>query len=193
MTPTNTFVVLLALAALPSSAADIYKIDPKHTKIGFIVPHIVISTVDGRFKTFAGTIVLEAKDLTRSSVEITIKTDSGDTGVAARDSDLHDGELLDVARYPEARFKSTKIEKRGQQWVAIGNFTLKDVTHQIELPFTLQGPVTDYMGKSRIAVHTGTKINRHDYHVQYDSRLKDGSPVVGEEVTIDLQVEATKQ
>jgi polyisoprenoid-binding protein YceI len=183
----------MALAALPLFAADTYKIDPSHTKIGFTVPHIVISTVDGRFKRFEGTIVLDKENMSKSSVEINIKADSIDTGVAKRDSDLHDSELLDVAKYPDIRFKSNKIESRGEGWVALGEFTLKDVTRHIELPFTLKGPVTDYMGNSRIAVHAETKIDRHEYHVQYDDRLKDGKPVVGEEVTIDLQVEATKQ
>lgn len=183
----------IAVVALPLFAADTYKIDPNHTKIGFTVPHIVISTVDGRFKNFQGTIVLDKENMSRSSVEITIKADSIDTGVAKRDSDLHDSELLDVAKYPDIHFASNKIEPRGEGWVAFGDFTLKDVTRHIELPFTLKGPVTDYMGSSRIAVHAETKINRHEYHVQYDDRLKDGKPVVGEEVTIDLQVEATKQ
>ncbi len=193
MKSTGTLPVVLALAATASFAADTYTVDRDHTKIGFSVPHIVISTVDGRFKRFDGTIVLDAKDATRSSVEITIQADSVDTAVGARDSDLHSSELLDVARYPEIHFKSTRIERRGHQWVAVGEFTLKDVTKLIELPFVLQGPVTDSGGRSRIAVHTGTRINRHDYHVQYDTRLRDGSPIVGEEVTIDLTVEATKQ
>src|SRR5207248_10864134 len=105
----------------------------------------------------------------------------------------HGSELLDVAKYPEMHFKSTKIEKRGDQWVAIGDFTLKGVTKQIELPFSLQGPIVDPWGKSRIATKTGTKINRHEYGVKYDQRMKDGGPLIGEEVTISLQVEATKQ
>jgi polyisoprenoid-binding protein YceI len=190
---TRTLAVwVVALAALPLFGSDTYKIDPHHSKIGFTVPHIVISKVDGRFKSLEGTIVLDAQDMTKSSVEVTIKTDSVDTGVAKRDSDLHYSELLDVAKYPDICFKSTKIKKRDNHWVAVGNFTLKDVTKQIELPFTLEGPVTDLGGKSRIAIHASAKINRHEYHVGYNIRLKDGAPVIGEEVTIDLQVEATK-
>jgi polyisoprenoid-binding protein YceI len=188
----RTLLASLLFTALPLIAADRYKIDPQHTIIGFSVPHIVISTVEGRFKSFDGTIMLDMKDLAKSSVEITIDTDSIDTGVAKRDSDLHHSELLDVARYPHIHFKSTKIEKRGHQWIATGSFTLKDVSRQIELPFDLKGPVTDLGGKSRIAIHTGTKLNRHDYHVKYDPLLKDGTHVIGEEITVDLQVEATK-
>jgi len=188
-----TITGAIVFAALPLCASDRYKIDPQHTKVGFSVPHIVISTVEGRFKDFEGVILLDTQNMTKSSVEITINTDSIDTGVAKRDSDLHHSELLDVGRYPHILFKSTKIEKRGSQWVAIGAFTLKDVSKQIELPFTLAGPLKDLGGRSRIAIHAGSKLNRHDYHVQYDPRLQDGTAVIGEEITIDLRVEATRE
>ena len=115
-----TITGAIVFAALPLCASDRYKIDPQHTKVGFSVPHIVISTVEGRFKDFEGVILLDTQNMTKSSVEITINTDSIDTGVAKRDSDLHHSELLDVGRYPHILFKSTKIEKRGSQWVAIG-------------------------------------------------------------------------
>ena len=89
-------------------------------------------------------------------------------------------------------FVSDKIEKRGNDYVAVGTFTLKGVSKKIELPFTLGGPITDPWGNERIAVHASTKINRKDYGVNYNQAMKNGSAVVGNEVTINLTLEATK-
>ncbi len=180
------------VAALPALAADTYNFDKAHTRIGFTAQHLVISSVDGRFKDFDGTITLDPNDLTKSSVKVTIKTASVDTDNEARDKDLRNSEFLDVAKYPEMTFVSDKIEKRGDGYVAIGTFTLKGVSKKIELPFTFAGPITDPWGLQRVAAKASTKINRQDYGVKYDQAMKDGSALVGNEVTLNLTVEATK-
>ena len=186
-----TFLALL-LVALPALAADTYNIDKAHTTVGFTAQHLVISSVDGRFKDFDGTITLDSNDITKSSVKITIKTASVDTDNAQRDNDLRNSEFLDVAKYPEMTFVSDKIEKRGDGYVALGTFTLKGVSKKIELPFTFAGPITDPWGLQRVAAKAGTKINRQDYGVKYNQAMKDGSALVGNEVTLNLTVEATK-
>src|SRR3954465_7589789 len=183
-------VVLLA-AALPALAADTYNFDKAHTRIGFTAQHLVISSVDGRVKDFDGVIVVDP-DITKSSVKITIKTASIDTDSEARDKDLRNSEFLDVAKYPEMTFVSDKIEKRGDGYVATGTFTLKGVSKKIELPFTFAGPIADPWGNQRLAVHASTKINRKDYGVNYNQAMKNGTALVGNEVTINLQVEAVK-
>jgi len=182
----------LLLITLPALAADTYNIDKAHTKVGFTAQHLVISSVDGRFKDFDGTITLDPNDIIKSSVKITIKTASVDTDNEARDKDLRNSEFLDVAKYPEMSFVSDKIEKRGDGYVAIGTFTLKGVLKKIELPFTFAGPITDPWGMQRVAAKASTKINRQDYGVKYNQAMKDGSALVGNEVTLNLTVEATK-
>jgi polyisoprenoid-binding protein YceI len=178
-------------AALPALAADTYNFDKAHTRIGFTAQHLVISTVDGRFKDFDGVIVVDP-DITKSSVKITIKTASVDTDNSQRDNDLRTSEFLDVAKYPEMTFVSDKIEKRGDGYVAIGTFTLKGVSKKIELPFTFASPLADPWGMQRIAAKASTKINRQDYGVKYNQAMKDGSAIVGNEVTLNLTVEAVK-
>lgn len=180
------------LSALPALAADTYNFDKAHTRIGFTAQHLVISSVDGRFKDFDGTITLDPNDLTKSSVKVTIKTASVDTDNESRDKDLRNSEFLDVAKYPEMTFVSDKIEKRGDGYVATGTFTLKGVSKKIELPFTFAGPITDPWGMQRVAAKASTKINRQDYGVKYNQSMKDGSALVGNEVTLNLTVEATK-
>jgi len=179
------------VAALPALAADTYNFDKAHTRIGFTAQHLVISSVDGRFKDFDGVIVVDP-DITKSSVKVTIKTASVDTDNEARDKDLRNSEFLDVAKYPEMTFVSDKIEKRGDGYVAIGTFTLKGISKKIELPFTFAGPITDPWGMQRVAAKASTKINRQDYGVKYNQAMKDGSALVGNEVTLNLTVEATK-
>jgi polyisoprenoid-binding protein YceI len=184
-------IALTILVTLPALAADTYNFDKQHTKIGFTAQHLVISSVEGRFKDFDGVIVVDP-DITKSSVKITIKTASVDTDSEARDKDLRNSEFLDVAKYPEMTFVSDKIEKRGDGYVAIGTFTLKGVSKKIELPFTFAGPITDPWGMQRVAAKASTKINRQDYGVKYNQAMKDGSALVGNEVTLNLIVEATK-
>src|SRR5947208_12451726 len=95
-----TALLTILVAALPALAADTYNFDKQHTKIGFTAQHLVISSVDGRFKDFDGTITLDPKDITKSSVKVTVKTPSVDTDSEARDKDLRNSEFLDVAKYP---------------------------------------------------------------------------------------------
>ena len=184
-------LLTVLVAAIPALAADTYNFDKAHTRIGFTAQHLVISSVDGRFKDFDGVIVVDP-DITKSSVKITIKTASVDTDNESRDNDLRNSEFLDVAKYPEMTFVSDKIEKRGDGYVAIGTFTLKGVSKKIELPFTFAGPITDPWGMQRVAAKASTKINRQDYGVKYNQAMKDGSALVGNEVTLNLTVEATK-
>jgi len=184
-------LLTVLVAALPALAADTYNFDKAHTRIGFTAQHLVISSVDGRFKDFDGVIVVDP-DITKSSVKITIKTASVDTDNESRDNDLRNSEFLDVAKFPEMTFVSDKIEKRGDGYVAIGTFTLKGISKKIELPFTFAGPITDPWGMQRVAAKASTKINRQDYGVKYNQAMKDGSALVGNEVTLNLTVEATK-
>src|SRR3954451_1628140 len=149
-------LLLVLVAALPALAADTYNFDKAHTRIGFTAQHLVISSVDGRFKDFDGTISLDPNDITKSSVKVTVKTASVDTDNQSRDNDLRTSEFLDVAKYPEMTFVSDKIEKRGDGYVATGTFTLKGVAKKIELPFAVGGPIADLWGNQRIAVHAST-------------------------------------
>ena len=190
---TKSAMLALCLLALTMTAfaADTYKLDKGHTRIRFTVPHLVISTVEGRFTDFDGTIQYDPKDVAKSSVEVVIKTASVDTDNTSRDKDIRDSELLDVTKYPEITFKSDKIVKKGDHYVAIGTFTLKDVSKKVELPFTVLGPLNAF-GHDRIAAHTALTIKRHDYNVKYDHKVQDGTAIVGEDVNIEIQIEAVK-
>jgi polyisoprenoid-binding protein YceI len=203
------FAALAALASLPFYGASFaqqqpaakvsyapvpggeYKIDAAHSTIGFAVRHLEINWVEGRFKEFAGTIRYDDKDVTKSSVEFTAKIDSVDTGVEGRDKHLRNADFFDAPKYPEMTFKSTRVERRGRDaYVLHGDLTLKGVTKPVSFPFQMTGAIKDPWGNTRFGVSAEAKINRRDFGVDYDRALAAGGLVVGNDVTVSLQLEA---
>ncbi|HKS27692.1 MAG TPA: YceI family protein [Pyrinomonadaceae bacterium] len=170
-----------------------YQIDPAHSTIGFSIRHFEINWVSGRFKDFKGTIRYNDADVTKSTVEFTAKIESIDTGVEARDKHLRTADFFDAAKYPEMTFKSTGIERKGQDsYLLHGDFTLKGVTKQITLPFTITGAIKDSRGNTRFGINAQTRINRRDYGITYGNAMTNGGLDVGNEVRINLQLEALK-
>src|SRR5215212_4345898 len=170
-----------------------YQIDPAHSVIGFSIRHLEIAWVEGRFKDFKGTIHFDDKDVTKSSVEFSAKVESIDTGVEQRNAHLRTADFFDVAKFPEMSFKSTRVERQGKdKYVLHGDFTLKGVTKQVSIPFTATGAIKDPWGNTRFGVQAQTKIDRRDYGITWGKALENGGLDVGNEVTIELQLEAVK-
>lgn len=174
---------------LPIPDGD-YKIDQAHTVIGFSIRHNEISLVSGRFKDFSGAIHYDAKDVTKSSVEFTAKVTSIDTGVEGRDKHLRSADFFEVEKYPEMTFKSTSIARKGKAYILTGELTLKGVTKQISLPFTITGAIKDGRGNTRMGIAAQTTIDRRDYGITWGHGLPGGGFDVAHNVTIDLQLEA---
>jgi len=185
-------LVALAGSAATSSAADKYTVDPTHSSIGFAVRHMVVSKVKGYFNEYTATILYDDKDITKSSAEVTIKTASIDTRDAKRDEHLRTPDFFDAAKYPEITFKSKRIEKSGEGFVAVGDLTMRGVTKEIQLPFTFAGVVTDPWGNTRLGLSASTKLNRQDYGVSWSKSLDSGGLVVSDDVEIAIEIEAIK-
>lgn len=181
----------LALLVLSSAAwaADEYKIDPVHSRVGFAVKHMVINTVHGRFTDFNGTILFDDKDPSKSSVAVAIKTASINTDNSGRDNDLRSANFLEVEKYPEITFKSKSVEKKGNSYVAHGTLTIKAVSKDVDLAFTLGGPLDTGRGKL-LGAEAGLTINRQDYGVTWNRTLAGGELVVANDVAIEINVEA---
>ena len=177
----------LALAST-AFAADEYKIDPAHSSATFSVRHLMISNVPGRFGGVTGSIVYDEKDLTKSAVTASIPTNTINTDNDGRDKHLRSADFFDVEKFPEMKFVSKKVEKRGSQLVAIGDLTIKDVTKQVELPFEVVKANTPF---GVVVGATGsTKINRKDFNILWSRTMDGGGAVVGDEVKIEFSVEA---
>lgn len=170
-----------------------YRIDPAHSVIGFAIKHFEISLVRGRFRDFSGTIRYDDTDVTKSSVEFAAKIESINTGVDRRDAHLRTADFFDAAKFPEMTFKSTRVERKGQdQLVLHGDFSLKGVTKPISLPFTITGAIKDGQGNPRFGVAAQTTLNRRDFEITWGKTMANGGLDVGNEVMIDIQLEAVK-
>ena len=181
------FGTLLLLAGI-ALAADEYKIDPAHSAANFSVKHMLISTVHGRFASVSGTIVYDEKDLSKSSVEAVIKADSINTDNEGRDKHLKSADFFEVEKYPEITFKSKRVEKRGNQLVAIGTLSMKGVSKDIELPFEIAKLNTPR--GALIGVGATTELNRQDYGVSWSRKLDNGGLAVSDTVKVELNLEA---
>ena len=181
--------LMLALVSFCGAAlaADEFKIDPNHSSVNFAVAHMGVSTVVGRFNSFEGKILLDDKDITKSSVNVTIKTASINTDVAKRDEDLRSANYFDVEKFPEITFQSKSVEKKGNDYVAHGTLTIHGVSKDVDLPFELKGPVDAGQGRGKIMGAHGTlTVNRQDFGVGKAAPVA----MIGGEIKIDLYVEA---
>lgn len=167
-----------------------YSFDKAHSFIGFKVKHMGLIEVPGFFRDFTGTVNYDAKDVSRSTVEFTAKATSADTGVKGRDDHLKKPEFFDVEKYPDITFKSTKVEKKGKNWMLTGDFTLKGVTKSITFPFNIAGFLPPGERGSKMGITAETSINRRDYGVTWGGNLPSGVAAVSDNVTITLQIEA---
>jgi polyisoprenoid-binding protein YceI len=195
---TSRIAILAALAAmfsLPGAAATSqWKIDPPHSSAQFAVRHLTISTVRGAFTKVSGTVQLDDQDITKSSVDVTIDAASLDTRVPDRDADLRSDNFLDIAKYPTITFKSKKIEQAAPGKLKVtGDLTIHGTTKEVVLD--VDGPTTpikDPWGNQRAAINATTKINRQDFGVKFNAKLDNGGLVVGDEVSITIDVEMVK-
>jgi polyisoprenoid-binding protein YceI len=189
-------MALAAVLSLPSSAAtSAWQIDPNHSSAQFAVRHLGLSTVRGAFTKVSGTVQLDDKDVTKSSVEVTIDAASVDTRVADRDKDLRSDHFFDVEKYPTLTFKSTKVEQvePGKLKVS-GDLTIHGVTKQVVLDVDgPAAPVKDPWGNQRAAANATTKINRQDYGVKWNAKMDNGGWVVGDDVAITIDVEMVQK
>ena len=179
-----SFLMLVSALAAYSQTQE-FKIDPVHSSAQFKVKHMLVSTVVGRFTDISGTIVYDAQDPSKSKVDAVIKTSSVNTDNNGRDGDLKNN-YFEVEKYPEMKFSSTKIEKRGDQWVATGPLTIKDVTKNVEIPFEVN--VASSQRGPALGASATFKVNRNDYHVAKAGMMDNGA-TVGNDITIELNVE----
>jgi polyisoprenoid-binding protein YceI len=186
-----TMLFALVLAAT-STAAEKYDIDRSHSSVGFAVRHMVVTKVRGEFNEWSGTILYDDKDITRSSVEVSIRVASIDTKDAKRDEHLRSPDFFDVENHPTITFKSKRIEKKENGLVAVGDLTIRGVTKEIEIPFDFAGTVVDPYGNTRLGLSAKASVNRQDFGVSWSKKLDTGGLVVGDEVEIGIEVEAIK-
>ena len=185
--------LLLAAAPILARATD-YQIDPSHTAVTFSVRHLMISNVRGEFEKTAGTISVNGTDPSSVKINVTIDASSINTRVDRRDAHLKSPDFLEVDKYPTITFKSTRVEAAGSgKWKVTGDLTLHGVTKEVVLDVTGPTPeITDPMGAKRVGASATASISRKDFGLTWNKALESGGVVVGDEVDIQIDVEAVE-
>lgn len=169
----------------------VWAIDPVHSTIGFAVRHLMVSKVRGRFGTFAAAITVASDGTPSVTAEIDVTSVS--TGNEQRDSHIKAADFFDVERFPTATFTSTGVRTDGDEYVVDGDFTLKGVTKPVSLKLVFNG-VNPGMGHGEVAgFEASVVLNRKDFGIDIDLPLETGGSVVGDKVTVSLDIEAVKQ
>jgi len=194
-------VASLTLASAAMAAPETLDIDVVHSIVGFQVRHFFAKT-PGRFKDFTGKVAFDAKNPAASSVDVTIQATSIDTENDRRDNHLRSGDFFEVEKFPTLTFKSTKVElapgkkelTAGDAFKIQGDLTIKGITKPVTLDATYVGSGTVGIGGNSMGTVSGfeatTKVNRKDFNILWNRTLDQGGTMLGDDVTINLQVEA---
>ena len=185
---------IIALSLPAFASASTWNIDPEHSNVGFKVKHLMISNVMGNFEKHSGTVEINDKDITKSKVEVTIDTNSINTNVQKRDEHLRSADFFDVAKYRAMTFVSKKVVKASNGKLKVtGDLTIHGVTKVVSLDVDpISQESKDPWGNIRCGTSASTKINRKDFGLTWNKALETGGVVVGDEITINLEIEMIK-
>jgi polyisoprenoid-binding protein YceI len=170
-----------------------YTLDAAHTRLGFSARHAMVTTVRGAFKDFEGTAHVDTAVPANSKVELAIKTDSIDTGVADRDGHLRSGDFFEVEQYPEITFVSTQVERDGDDWTITGDLTIKGITKPITVEFESTGSARDPFGNLRIGFEGQTTLSRKDWGLTWNAALETGGFLVSDKVKLEFDISAIQK
>jgi polyisoprenoid-binding protein YceI len=190
----ETMNTLTAVASSTNSSVALYDIDTAHSSAQFSVRHLMISNVRGEFTKVTGTIAWDPANLAASKVSVTIDADSLNTREPQRDGHLKSPDFFDLAKYPTLTFESKEFRQRNEDLQVVGDLTMHGVTREVVLDVEGTTPeVKDPWGVTRIGATASTKINRKDWGLNWNTALETGGVLVGEEVKITLDLEATRK
>lgn len=175
--------------------SQVYQIDPAHSTVSFTIKHMMIAKVHGGFEKLSGKLVYDAANPAQSSIEVEIDAASINTRESQRDAHLKSADFFDVEKFPTLSFKSTKIEANGDGELKLtGDLTIHGVTNSVIL--AVEGPTAemkDPWGNLKIGASATTKIKRKDFGLTWNAALEAGGFLVGDDVTISLDVQFIKQ
>jgi polyisoprenoid-binding protein YceI len=171
-----------------------WDLDPAHSRLGFAARHAMVATVRGSFGVFSGTIEIDHADPTRSSAEVHIDAASLATGNEQRDGHLRSPDFLDVEKYPELVFKSTRAEVVDEDTYRLhGDLTVRGQSRPVTLELDFQGASPDPFGNQRAGFEGRATINRKDWGLTWNVAIEGGGILVGDKVKLELDVSAIKR
>jgi polyisoprenoid-binding protein YceI len=179
------------VAGVEVPVAGTYEIDPVHSNVSFVVRHLMVSKVRGRFGTFSGTIqVAEAPE--ESKVEATVDAASIDTGEPNRDNHIRSADFLDVANYPTITFTASGPVKKGDdKFTLTGDLTIRGITKPLSLDAEYLGVIVHPQMGTRLGISASGEINKDDFGVSFNAALETGGFVLGKTIRIEVEAEAS--
>ncbi|MEI7810992.1 MAG: YceI family protein [Ignavibacteria bacterium] len=187
------FVFLIATTSVFARQAD-WNIDVAHSKVQFSVSHMLISEVIGYFKKFDARINAADDELQNANIEFTIDVSSINTDNEARDNHLKSDDFFNAEKFPKITFKGKSLKKVGEgRYKLTGDFTMRDITKQIELDVVHGGTIKDPYGKIRSGYKISGTVNRLDYNLKWNKLMETGGAMVGREVSILCNIEIVKE
>jgi polyisoprenoid-binding protein YceI len=173
-----------------TQTSNAYTVDAVHTTVEFVIRHLMISKVRGRFTALTGTINLPPGAEVPTELDVTIDAASIDTRDEQRDGHLKSPDFFDVATYPQITFRSTSIDGPADAFKISGDLTMHGVTRNVVLEVSFGGRATDPYGNARIGYEAHAKISRKDFGLTWNAALDTGGVALSDEVKIELNVEA---
>lgn len=175
-----------------SSQATTWTLDKPHTNVKFSVSHLVISDVEGTFKTFDGTMETSKPDFSDAKINFTIEVASISTDNDTRDNHLKSDDFLNAAKFPQMKFVSSSFTPQGDnKYKLVGNLTIRDVTKTVTFDVKYGGTVTA-MGGTHAGFKATTKVDRFDYNLKWSKATEAGGLVAGKDVEITINVDFKK-
>ncbi len=195
----------MALMAAPATAkktpektttaqASDWKVDAVHSSVKFTVTHLTVSEVEGKFKVFNGSIASPSGDFNNAKINFTVDVNSVNTDDENRDKHLKSDDFFNAEKYPAMNFASTSFKKmKGNIYYLEGNLTIRDVTKKVKFAVLYGGTVKDPWGNIKAGFKATSKISRKDYGLKWNKLTEAGGAVVGDEVSIALNLEFAEQ
>jgi polyisoprenoid-binding protein YceI len=181
------------IMATTDTLTGTWVLDTTHTRLGFSAKHAMVTTVRGQFNDFAGSLTLDGDDPSKSSAEVTIQAASFSSGVEGRDTHVRSADFLDVENYPTLTFRSTSVRSDGDDFVLVGDLTVRGTTRPVEIEVEIEGQDKDPFGNERVGFSGETTISRKDFGLTWNVALDSGGLLVSDKVKITLDVSAIKQ
>ena len=171
-----------------------WALDPTHSELGFKIKHLMITSVSGLFKNFEADVEMDEADFSLAQINLTAGMASISTNNEQRDAHLRTSDFFEVEKYPELKFRSTKVKKiDSDEFALYGELTLKGITKPVKLNVEYNGVTKDPWGGERAGFVVTGKINRSDWGVNFNGVLETGGVMLSEEVRINSEVQLVKQ
>lgn len=172
---------------------ETYVIDPSHTLVEFSVKHMMIATVKGRFVKVAGTVAVDLTDISTAVFDVEVDMESLDTRESQRDEHLRSADFFDVQNHPRMTFRSRSVSPKGDGYQVVGDLTIRGITRETTFHVIHEGDARDPWGNQRVGFSASARLNRKEFGLMWNVALETGGWLVGEEVKMEVHVEAVKQ